>query len=385
MSRPPRIMLSAGEESGDRLGAAVARALRRQRPDVELLGMGGDEMAAAGVRIVQHASEVAVMGIVEVLSHLSEIKAAMARLEMVLQAERPDVLVPIDFPDFNLRLAARARDAGVDVVYFVSPQIWAWRQGRVRRIRGLVKRMLVLFPFEIPFYEDAGVAVTFVGHPVVERVAEGEHRGDLLEAVGFDPARPVVALLPGSRRGEADQITPPLLESARILQARRPDLQFLVSRAATLPSGFLEERIAGAGVRDLRIHGGDFPAILTACAAGAVTSGTATLEAAMAGLPMVVVYHANPFSYAIGRRLVSLENVALPNLVAGRRIVPELIQDQCTGPNIAAALAPFLDDPSAASATRNALGDVRAALGSPGAAERAATAILREAERRWDA
>ena len=325
MSRRPRVLISAGEASGDRLGAGLARAIHELRPDVELLGMGGDEMAAAGVRLVQHASEVAVVGFVEVLRHLPAIRRAMARLEDHLDAERPDVVVPIDFPDFNLRLAARAHRRGIPVVYYVSPQVWAWRRGRVVEIRRIVRRMLVLFPFESPFYDGCGVPVTFVGHPAAAGSASPPDPR-LRERLGLPPSGPIVALLPGSRRGEVTRHLPILLEAARRLRRRRPAPSFIVPRARTVPPGLLEEIVASSGVEGVVVHAGDYPAILGACAAGAVASGTATLDAALAGLPSVVVYRMQALSYLLARRLVRVPHIALPNLVAGRRIFPELVQ-----------------------------------------------------------
>jgi len=378
--RPPRILLSAGEASGDRLGAGLARALRRRRPDVDLLGMGGDEMRAAGVRIVQETAEVAVVGIVEVAKHLPAIRRAMLRLERAIVEERPDLVVPVDFPDFNLRLAARANSAGVPVVYFVSPQVWAWRAGRVRKIRNVVRRMLVLFPFEVAFYRDAGVPVDFVGHPLAER-APVRDRAELCRLAGLDPDRPTVALVPGSRAGEVGRILPVLLEAARRLRPGRTGLQWLVSAAPGLDRAALRAEADKHGLPDARIHRGDFPEILTVCTAGAVAAGTASLEAATAELPIVVVYRMNPVTYAIGRRLVRLPHVALPNLVAGRRVVPELIQDDCTPDRVASALERYLDHPEEAERVRHDLREVRRRLGAPGAFEVAAGKVLEELER----
>ena len=239
MRRPLKIMISAGEASGDRLGAGLARALHKLHPGVEVLGMGGDEMADAGVRLVQHARDVAVVGFVEVIKHLPVIRRAMGRLETAVRDERPDVLVPIDFPDFNLRLAARLHPAGVPVVYYVSPQVWAWRKGRVRTMRALLRRMLVLFPFEAAFYEAERVPVTFVGHPAAAS-RERASRDELLPRIGLDPLRPVVALLPGSRAGEAGRLLPIQLEAARLLRRGHPAVQFVVPKARTIPDGFLE-------------------------------------------------------------------------------------------------------------------------------------------------
>lgn len=378
MSRPPRILLSAGEASGDRLGAGLARELRRLHPGIDLLGMGGDEMAEAGVRLVQHASEVAVVGLFEVLSHLAEVTRAMHRLEAALERERPDLVVPIDFPEFNLRLASRAAVERVPVVYYVSPQIWAWRRGRVHRIRELVRRVLVLYPFERSFYEAAGVPVTFVGHPAAERIGGVVARRDVLEPIGLDPSRPTVALLPGSRRGEVSRLLPVLLEAAGTLRSSRPDLQLVIPRAKTIPPGSLERHIADSGIDRVRVLDGPYPEILEACDAGAVASGTATLDAALVGLPIVVVYRVQALTYLLARRLVRVDHIALPNLIGGRRIVPELVQGDCTGERIAAAVAAYLDDRVHADAVRRELLDIRSRLEGAGALRRAASAILAE-------
>ncbi len=284
MSRPLKIMISAGEASGDRLGAGLARSLSRLHPGVEILGMGGDEMADAGVRLVQHASEVAVVGFVEVIKHLPTIRRAMGRLEAAVRNERPDILVPIDFPDFNLRFAARVHPAGVPIVYYVSPQVWAWRRGRVRTMRALLRRMLVLFPFESAFYEAEGVPATFVGHPAAASRARAS-REALLPRVGLDPSRPVVALLPGSRAGEAGRLFPIQLAAARELRLSHPSVQFVVPKARTIPEGFLQGLAARGGLSDLAMCDGEYPGILEVANAGAVASGTATLDAAWPGFP----------------------------------------------------------------------------------------------------
>lgn len=381
MSRPLTIVLSAGEASGDRLGAGLARAILARRPDARLVGMGGDEMAEAGVRLVCHASEVAVVGFVEVVRHLPAIRAAKARLETVLREEAPDLFVPVDFPDFNLRVAARARAAGVPIVYYVSPQVWAWRKGRVRTIRALVRRMLVLFPFESAFYEDEGVPVTFVGHPAAAPRPRAD-RGELLARLGLDATRPAVALLPGSRTGEAGRLFPVLCRAATRLAATHRGAGFVVPRARTIPPGFLERIAAREGAPAPAIHAGDYPGVLESCDCGAVASGTATLDAALAGLPLVAVYRMQPLSYSIARGLVRVPHIALPNLVAGRRVVPELVQGACTAERVAAELAGFLDGPERAAETRAALDEVRTSLAGAGAYDRAADAVLAEVDRK---
>jgi len=378
MAGARRILISAGEVSGDRLGAGLARALLRRRPDLELLGMGGEQMAAAGVRLIQDASEVAVVGIVEVLSQLPAIRRAKRRLELALEQERPDLLVPVDFPDFNLRLAAAAASRGVPVVYYVSPQVWAWRRGRVRKIRELVRRMLVLFPFETGFYAAAGVPVTFVGHPLAESPPPPPAREDLLARTGLDRSGRTVALLPGSRRSAVARLLPVMLDAASRRARERPALQWLIPLAPGLEREPLRRAVAEAGLERAVLHQGDYPAVLSLCEAGVVAAGTASLEAAVSGLPMVVVYKMNPLSYALGKALVHVEHVALPNLVLGGRVVPELIQGECTAARVARRLAAYLDHPERAASVRRELAQVRRRLGGPGAFDRAAEEILAE-------
>ncbi|MCP3978801.1 MAG: lipid-A-disaccharide synthase [bacterium] len=380
MSRPPRIMLTAGEASGDRLGAGLARAILRARPDAELFGMGGRRMADAGVRLTHDYSSVAVNGIVEVLRHLSDLRAVMGGLERELIEQAPDLLVPIDAPDFNLRLAARAKRAAVPVVYFVSPQVWAWRKGRVRVIRRRVRRMLVLFPFETGIYEEAGVPVTFVGHPLAESPETEPSPARMRERAGLDPGRRVVALLPGSRRVEVERIGPILAAAAELLAAGRPDLQFLVPVAPGLEIDWVRARMGDTEV-GLTFHAGDFPEILHSCAAGAVAAGTASLEAAVTRMPLVVVYRMSPLSYGIGRALVRLPHYSLPNLVAGREVVRELIQGDCTPERIAAEVGGLLDEPERAAAMARELDGIRSGLGAGGVYERAAEAVLGELDR----
>jgi lipid-A-disaccharide synthase len=288
---------------------------------------------------------------VEVLRHLPAIRRAMGRLEETLRTAPPDLLVPIDFPDFNLRLAARAKRAGVPVVYYVSPQVWAWRRGRVRTIRDLVRRMLVLFPFESSFYEHEGVPATFTGHPAAAaRVPE--RREVLLPRLGLDPRRPVAALLPGSRRGEVSRVFPVLLRAASQVAGTHPAVQFVVPQARTLPDGFLQAIAAPYGLDALTVVHDAYPGILEVSDAAAVASGTATLDAALAGVPFVAVYRMQALSYAIAKLLVRVDHIALPNLVAAARVVPELVQGECTPEAVAAHLRGFLDDPAKAEVLR---------------------------------
>lgn len=378
MKRAPRVMLCAGESSGDRLGAGLAEALRRRRPDISLFGMGGGRMRDAGVEIVQDAAAVSVVGIVEVLGRLGSILAAMRRLTDEIDRRRPDLLVPIDFPDFNLRLAARARERGVGVVYWVSPQVWAWRRGRVKKIGELVRRMLVLFPFETEVYEEAGVPVTFVGHPLAEPGRGASSREDLARAAGLHPGRETLMILPGSRRSEVSRILPPAAAAFAALARERPGLQGLLPLAPDLEAADVAPTLAAAGAEEVRIHRGDWPRVLDLGTAGIVASGTASLEAALRGLPLVVVYRVSPLTYAVGRRLVELDHVALPNLVAGRRVVPELIQQDCRAETIADAVRVYLDDEPRRARIADELRGLRARLGGAGAFDRTAEAVLAE-------
>lgn len=382
MSVPVRILLSAGEASGDRLGAGLAQALRRLKPDAELFGLGGPDMERARVRLLAHASQVAVVGLVEVVSRLRAIRGAMATLKAALERERPDVFVPVDFPDFNLRLARRASNAGIPVVYFVSPQVWAWRGGRARAIRRSVRLMLVLFPFEVAFYERARVPVRFVGHPLAAGSLPPDGGRGALRRAGLDPSRPVVALLPGSRPGEVARHLPLMLGSAKLLRARYEQLQLLIPLAPMLPRSLVEAEVARSGLDGVAVHAGDYPDILAGCGAGAVASGTATLDAALAGLPIVAVYRMHPLSYALARPLVRVDHVALPNLIAGRRLVPELVQRAFTPQALAAAIGRYLEDPVEAERLRGSLLGLRERLAGEGAYERAAEAVVAVAEER---
>ncbi len=379
LEKYPRIMITAGEASGDLLGAGLASAILARQPQAVLFGMGGAAMAGAGVRLVQDSAAVSVVGLFEVLSHLPVIREAMERLKQTILDEKPDILVPVDFPDFNLRLATWAASRGVRVVYYVSPQVWAWRRRRVHAIRKIVDRMLVLFPFEARFYEEAGVPVTFVGHPVAERVpVEGDPHllRSVLAGAGLSRSAPTIALLPGSRTGEVDRILPFMLDGAKILAAANSDLQFLVSSAPSLPAGRIEQVVSAAGLKRAVVHTGDFPEVLRGCRAGVVASGTATLEAAMTGLPMVVVYRMNLFSHLLGRMLVHVDHVAMPNLVAGERVLPELIQGDCNGSAIAAAITPLIEDCHRRDSMQEALRGIRGKLEGDQAYARAAAAVL---------
>ena len=371
------MLIVAGEASGDALGAGLIRAAHRIDPAVRFWGIGGGAMKEAGADLVFDAGEIAVVGVWEVLARLPRILEARRRLRDGLAAARPDRAVLIDYPDFNLRFAPDVRRAGVPLFYFVSPQVWAWRSRRVATIARLVDHMMVVFPFEVEIYRKAGLPVTFVGHPLVDSEPPVLDRGDARARLGQDTEGRVLALLPGSRRSEVSRLLPIQLAAAARLRGGRKDLSVVIPVSSSLPEELVPSILETAGAAGwARPLHGLFHEVLDAAHAAIVASGTATLQAGYRETPMVVIYRIHPATAWLGRRLVHLSNIALVNLVAGRTVVPELIQEECTPEKIAAAVAPLLDDPAAAARMRSDLAEVRTRLGAPGAFDRAARLVL---------
>lgn len=387
MSRAPagprRIFLLAGEPSGDLQAALVADALRRLAPEIELWGVGGPRMEASGVRLIQRSDALGVVGFLEVIGHIGQVGGALARVSRWLGEMRPDLFVPVDYPDFNFRLLPRARRLGIPIVWYIGPQLWAWRPGRIEVLRRYARRVVVLFPFEAQIYRAARVPVTWVGHPLVERLTplSVEARAEARSALGLDPARISVALLPGSRRSEISRLAPILTHARERIDQQRivaglPPVAWIVGRAARLDAAAAREIGGADAVCELE---GARALALTDLAV--VASGTATLEAALLETPSVVVYRTNSLTFALARRLVRVPHIAMANLVAEERVFPELLQDAATPEGIADALRPWLDDPSARASARAQVRAVRARLGPPGAADRAAQAMLSELRR----
>ena len=365
-------MVSAGEASGDAHAAHALRALaaRRAPAAVTSFGMGAGALEAAGTELVVDCRDLSVIGFVDVARNYRRFVRRLERLRAALVERRPDVLLICDYPDFNLKLAETAREHGVPVLMYVAPQVWAWRAGRIPRIASLVDHLAVLFPFEVPIWREAGVGVTCVGHPAVRRIDPGTTREAARAALGLDPGGRLVALLPGSRPGELRRHLGPMLDAFAELARTRPGLAAVLPVAPTLARAALEagigEGLAPALRGRLRAIDGDSTLATTAADVAVVASGTATLETALVGTPMVVVYRTHALNAALFRRLSTLERVALPNIVAGREIVPELLQGRATGAEIARVAAPLLDDPAAAARMRADLAGVRAALDDPG-------------------
>jgi lipid-A-disaccharide synthase len=367
-----RLLVSCGEPSGDLYGGELLRHLRPLLPELEAFGLGGDRLAEQEVSLQAHVRDLAVVGLLEVLSHLRKIRGVFQGLLAEVDRKPPDLAVLIDYPDFNLRLARELHRRGIRVLYYVSPQVWAWRRGRIRSIRAAVSRMLVIFPFEEALYKEAGVPVSFVGHPLVDLVRPEPDRAAFLSGLGLDPARPVVAVLPGSRTKEIAHNLPPLLGALRLLARARPDLQFLLAAAPSIDLAALEGRLRGlpVGLVQDQTH-----AVLGAATLALVASGTATVEAALLGTPMIVVYRLSALTYALGRPLVRVPHFAMANLIAGQRVVPELIQGDFTPERVTAEVLSLLGDGVRLAGMREALGEVRRRLGPPGASARAAEAV----------
>jgi lipid-A-disaccharide synthase len=343
MSRPLLIALVAGEASGDILGAGLMQALKIKHPEVEFIGVGGPLMEAEGLVSSFPMERLAVMGLVEVLGRLRELLGRRKRLIKELIAARPDVFIGIDAPDFNLTLELKLRQAGIRTVHYVSPSVWAWRQKRVLKIREACDLMLTLFPFEARFYLDHQVPVRFVGHPLANTIPLQADRDGAREALGLTPDDSVVALLPGSRGGEVARLGELFLDAAERLRALRPGVQFVLPCANAERRAQLEAMLAGRNL-PLRLLDGRSHEVLAACDAVLIASGTATLEALLHKRPMVVAYKVAPLTYRILKRLVKSPYISLPNLLAERMLVPELIQDAATPDALAQTLAPLLDD-----------------------------------------
>jgi lipid-A-disaccharide synthase len=407
-----KIMVIAGEASGDKHGAALARSLRQIYPgtEFELFGSGGDEMRAAGVETLVDAREVAIIGIPEIARALGRLYRAHRTLLAEARRRRPSAVVLIDWPDFNLRLARKLHRDGFKIVYYISPQVWAWRRYRTRAIRRDVDRMLVILPFEEEFYKSAGIEVEYVGHPLAEAVRPTSTRDEFISRHGLDRSRPVVALLPGSRQKEVHYHLPVMLDAAKRLQAagtlhahqslnsepkdsslqfqigtagpRGP--QFVVPLATTIARGQVEAIIEGANVKrdiDVTIVERDTYDALEYAEFAIVASGTATVEAALAGTPMVIIYRGSELNWRLIRPLIHLDTFGMVNLIAGRRVVPELMQRDATGERIAAEVRAIVSDAGRLSRMLRDLEEVRERLRAGGAAgaDRAARAVMQTA------
>jgi lipid-A-disaccharide synthase len=358
----PLVMLSAGEASGDRHAAELFRELRVLAPGVRAIGMGGAAMREAGVDLVFDSSGIGVIGLAEIARHYGEIKQALKLMQRTAGERKPDLLICVDYKEFNFRLAKAAKACGIKVLFYVSPQVWAWRPGRVKSYGRIIDHMAVIFPFEVPFYEKHDIPVTYVGHPLAGKVKATLCREAALEKFGLSGERPIVGLLPGSRANEIKRLFPVILDSAVRLARDFEGAQFVLFQAPSVADEALQAQLAASGL-DLRIiRGQDYDA-LQCCDAVITVSGTATLEVALTGVPMAIVYKLSPLSYWLGRLLVSIAWIGLPNILAGKAIVREFIQHEATAEHIAAEIGRILREPDYAAGIRRDLAEVREKIG----------------------
>jgi len=368
-------MISCGEPSGDLYAAELAREIRAAEPSAIVTGFGGSHLRAAGAELLGDFSGLSVTGLLEVVRTLPRTYQMYRRLVDHARATRPDVFVAVDFPDFNFTLAKAVRKLRIPIVYYISPQLWAWRSGRMKTMRRIADRVLVIFEFEERIYREAGVPVEWVGHPLLDVIPPPRAQAELRADFGLIPDAPVIALLPGSRRNEVQAILPDLVSAANIIRARLPSAQFIVARAPHVDDSLLSPLAGLSGVPAV-VADGRADDVLDVADVALVASGTVTVQAALHECPMVVVYRLSPLTYRLGRPFVRVSTFAMANLVAGRPVVPELMQDDFTPSRVADEALKVLTDPSTASAMRADLSDVHARLGERGASRRAARAVL---------
>lgn len=364
------VLIVAGEKSGENYGAAVVRTALAARPGTRFFGVGGTNMAAAGVEILAPMEDLAVMGLAEVVGDLPRIARILRRLAAEARARKPAAAILIDSPDFNLRLARRLKKIGVPVLYYISPTVWAWRKRRLKTIRSVVRKMLLIFPFERDIYARAGIPHRYVGHPLLERLEVRFPRDEFFRKHGLDPARPLVTLMPGSRKSEVLRHISLLRGAAARLSAER-GAQFVLLQAGDLESGFLPRLLAGAEA-DIRLLAEDAYEAVAASDIVLSACGTANLEAALLGTPLVAFYRISPVTYAVGRRFVKIRNYSIVNILAGRRIIPELIQGQMSADALVRETGRILDDAGVRREMKAAFARLRTELGTERASENAA-------------
>lgn len=375
VDRPPVVMLSCGEASGELYAAALARELRALAPGTRIVALGGSHLREAGVELLADYHGISVTGLTEAVRVIPRSLALIRRLGRAADRVKPDVFVPIDFPDFNFRLMAAMAKRRVPIVYYISPQLWAWRAGRMRTMRRLVSKVLVIFPFEERIYREAGVDAEFVGHPLIDLARPSAERAILRERFGVRGGEPLIALLPGSRGNELRAILPDMARAAAIIGERLPGSTFVLARAPRLGDDLLAP-LAGSLGSGVTVVEGRADDVLAAADAAITASGTATVQAALHECPMVIVYRVSPLTELLGRLFVKLDTFGMVNLVAGQRIVPELVQDKFTPEAVADEVVSLVSDRGRREAMIAGLRDVKIKLGGAGGARRAAEAIL---------
>jgi lipid-A-disaccharide synthase len=371
-----KVFISAGEASGDLHGAKLAQAIMRRCPEARVSCLGGPMLKSSGASVLVDNRDIAVVGLFEVFRHAREILSAWRKIKDHLIRERPDVVVLIDFPDFNHLLARLAKRLGIKIFYYISPQVWAWRSGRVRSIKRLADEMAVIFPFETTFYERHGMTVNYVGHPLLDLLSDAPTKEKARTDYCSSVAGQVVGLLPGSRRSEIRLLLPLLLDSASLILKENPSVSFLLPIAPTLDPALIETELKGRNL-PVRVVSGDTYGVIRACDLLLTASGTVTLEAAILGAPMIIIYRVSDFTYYAGRHLIKVSHVGLPNIVADRQIVPELLQKEATPERISAKALELLREPEALEGQRKELALIQERLGKPGVADRVAELVLK--------
>jgi len=367
-----RVMIVAGEASGDLHGAYLVRAMKQRDPFLSFYGIGGEKMNREGVRLLANSSDLAVMGLIEVFSRLKLILGVMHQLKKSFETERPDLVILIDYPGFNLVLANAAKKKGIRVFYYISPKVWAWRKGRIKTIRRVVDRMALILPFEEDLYRKSGVRATFVGHPLLDEIEITKTAGEIRHDLELEADKKTVTLLPGSRESEVRELLPEMVRAAKILMDRFAfDIQFVLPVAHTLDPESVKGVVASAGIPVRLVSGKTYEA-LSVSDMVIVASGTATLETALLVKPMVIVYKVSPLTFFLGKRVIKIKHIGLVNIIAGRTVVPELIQEDFTAERVADEATRILTDQDVQNRMIKDLSEIRKSLGEPGASRRAA-------------
>jgi lipid-A-disaccharide synthase len=373
--KPLKILFSAGESSGDQHAANMFLELKKQQPDIQGIGMGGAKMAQAGIDIRYDSANIAVIGVVEVVKHYAEIRRALKLMQQLVATERPDLLVCVDYKEFNFKLARYAKQQGIKVLFYVSPQVWAWRPGRVKAYGQVIDMMAVIFPFETAYYDAENVPVRYVGHPSVDKVHAQHSKDEDLTRFGLDKNKPIVGLLPGSRANEIKRMLPVMLSAAEKVQADLPGCQFILPQADSISDALLESYTSQSSLKITVIKNQPYD-VIQCCGAVMTTSGTATLEIALLTVPMVIAYKLSSLTYWLGRWLVNTPFIGLPNIVSGKGIIKELIQHDATAENLAAEITRILTDKAYADEMRQNLSQVKQQLGQGGGSKNMAQLAL---------
>jgi lipid-A-disaccharide synthase len=370
-----KVMFSAGEASGDQHTAHMFSEMKKLQPGIRGIGMGGAKMAGSGIDVRYDSSQIAVIGLVEVVKHYAEIRRALKLMQSLLAAESPDLLVCVDYKEFNFKLATYAKRIGIKVLFYVSPQVWAWRPGRVKQYGRVIDRMAVIFPFETAYYEAENVPVRYVGHPSVDKVHPAYSKSEDFARFGLTTNTPVVGLLPGSRSGEIRRMLPVMLKAADIIAGQVPGVQFILPQAGSIADTTLQDYLQTSPVKITVIKDQPYD-VMQCCDAIMTTSGTASLEIALLTVPMVISYKLSQLTYWLGRLLVKTPFIGLPNIVAGKGIVKELIQHQASAENLAAEISRILTDETYAKQIRESLQSVKEKLGQGGGSRNMAVLAL---------